>query len=94
MEIQSLEKIVDDIRPPAVIVYAVEDVACRLHRQCGDRWTLAVSGDSRDTGSDAKANVVELAQLLYHGINLLSIRSLRVQNRFGVVADYDHLLGG
>jgi len=94
VEIQPLEKVADNIRPPTVAVDAVEDIACRLHRQCGDYRPLAVSGDSCDPGSDAKTNVVEPAQLLHHGINLPSIRSLRVENRFGVVEDYNHLLGG
>jgi hypothetical protein len=54
MEVQAPEKVVDDIGPLAVAVDAVEDIACRLHRQRGDFRTLAVPGDGCDAGSDAE----------------------------------------
>ena len=54
MEVLSSEEVTDDVGPSAVIVDAVEDVACRLHRQYGDDWTLAVSGGSGNLRGDAE----------------------------------------
>ena len=94
MEIQSLEKVVDGIGPPATTVDAVEYVACGLHRQCGDLRALAVWGDCRDTGSDTDGYFFEMTQFVHHGIDLLDSRSFGVENRLGIVEDYEHLLGG
>ena len=60
MEVQALEEIVDGPGPIAIAVDAVEDVACCLHRQCGDFKPLAVWGDIEYTGGDTEANVSEL----------------------------------
>ena len=55
---------------------------------------FAVPGDSRETGSDADAYRFELAQFIHNVIDLPSICPLRVENRLGIVEDYEHLLGG
>ena len=91
MEVQSSEKVVDNIGPTAVVTDGVEDVARRLHRQCGNGWTFAVPGDSGDTGGDAKTYVLDLAQLLHYGKYLPSARSLRIEDGFGIIQDKDHL---
>jgi len=90
MEVQSSEKVVDGVGPTAVVIDAVEDVACRLHRQCGDDRTLAVSGDRGDARGDEKTHGLELAQLLHYREYLLSARSLRIEDGFGIVEDEDH----
>ena len=54
MEIQSLEEVVDYVRSAAVVANPVEDIAGRLHRQRGDDWTPAMSGDSGDARGDAE----------------------------------------
>ena len=51
-------------------------------------------GDRRDAGSDKEIYCFELAQFVHRRIDLLGIRSLRVQDGFGVVEDDEHLLEG
>jgi hypothetical protein len=94
VEIQALEKVIDDTRPPAVTVDTVEYIARGLHRQRGDFGTLAVSGNCHDAGSDADGYCFELAQLVHHGIDLPGARFLRVENGLGIVEDDEHLRGG
>ena len=55
---------------------------------------MAARGDRRNSGGDAKANVLEAAQLLYHGIYFPGLSSLRVENGFCVVKDKEHFLRG
>ena len=45
-----------------------------------------------DTRRDKDADIVETTQFLHHGVDLLSIHSLRVEDRFRVIEDYEHLL--
>ena len=47
---------------------------------------------SGSAGGDRQANVAGLAQFLHNTADLLSTRSLWVENKFGVVRDYQHLL--
>ena len=94
MEIQSLEKVVDGIRPPTITVDAVENVTCGLHRQCGDLRALAVWGDCRNTGSDTDAYFFELTQFVHQGMDIFGAWCFRVENGLGVVKDFEHLLGG
>ena len=49
-------------------------------------------GKSGNAGGEAEANVSEPAQLLHHGIYPPGVRSLRVEDGFGVIEDKDHLL--
>ena len=93
VEIQAKDKVVDDVRPPAVAVDAVEDVARRFRRQCRDFWTLAVVGNGGNTGSDAEGHGCELTQLVHHGVDLLGVGPLGVEDGLGVIEDYEHLLG-
>ena len=51
-------------------------------------------GDRRNPGGDAKANVLEAAQLLYYSVYVLGISSLRIKNGFCVIEDEEHFLGG
>ena len=51
-------------------------------------------GDSRDTGSDEKADRFELTQSVHHSVDPLGICSLRVKNGLGIVEDDENLLGG
>ena len=51
-------------------------------------------GDSGDAGGNSKANVLEVAQLFHHSVYLPGIRSLRVENGFGIVEEQDHLHRG
>jgi hypothetical protein len=53
-----------------------------------------VPGDGCDAGGDAETYCLELTQFLHHGVDLPSASSLWVENRFGIVEDYEHLLGG
>ena len=94
MKIYASYKVVYDPRPPEIAVDTIEDIACGLHRQCEDFRTLAMSGDCRDAGGDQEAHRPELAQFVHHRIDLLGLRSLGVENRLGIVEDYQHFLGG
>ena len=89
-----MEEVVDDIRPLAVAVNAVEDVACRLHRQCGDSRTLAVAGDCCNARSNTVGYGIEPAQFIHQSIDLPAIRSSRVENKLCVVEDHENLPGG
>ena len=50
-----------------------------------------MSGDSGDARGDTEANSPELTQFLYNGVDVSSICSLRVENRFSVVKEEDNL---
>ena len=94
MEVELFQDLVGRIGPFAVLVDAIEGVTCSLHRQRRDVEGLAVGRDGGDAGCYAKANVIELTQLLHHRIYLLSVRSLRVENGFRVIEDNEHLFRG
>jgi hypothetical protein len=94
MEIQTLEKVVDEAGSPTVTINAVKDITCCLHRQCGDLRTLAAWGDHCDTGCDTEAYRFELAQFIHQGIDLRCTCFFGVENGLGVVEDYEHVLGG
>ena len=51
-------------------------------------------GDRRNAGGDAKADISEPAQLLYHGVYVPAISSLRIENRFCVIEDDEHFFRG
>ena len=77
VEVQTLDKVVDDVRPPTIVVDAVEDIACSLSpQQRGDCRTLGMWRNGGDAGGDAKADVVEATQLLHNGVYLSRVRSL------------------
>ena len=88
-----MEKVGDGPRPPVVTIYAVEDIACGLHRQCWNWRSFAVPGNRRDTRSDTDTYGLELAKFIHRRVGRLIICSLRVKDRLGIVEDYDHLLG-
>jgi len=92
MEIELVQDVVDEFRSFGILVYPVEHVACGIDRQRWDVKGLAVGGNSGDAGSYSQANVVELTQLLHHGVNFLGILSLRIKDRLGIVEDYEGLL--
>jgi hypothetical protein len=92
--VEALEKVVDDTRPPAVIVNAIEGLACGLRRQRGDHQAPTVLGNGRDSGSDADEDRFEPTQLIYQGIDLPSIRSLGIENGLAVVEDQKHFPRG
>jgi hypothetical protein len=94
VEIQTLEKVIDDAGPSVITVDVIEDIACGLHRQCGDFRALAAWGECCYARSDEKAYGFELAQFIYHRINLVGIWSFGIENGFCVVEDYEGLLGG
>ena len=94
MEVELLQDVVDWIRSIAVDVDAVERLACGLHRQGRNVDPLTVGREGGDPGSDAKADVAQLAELLDHRIYLLRARSLRIEYRFRIVEDDEHILGG
>ena len=77
-----------------MIVDAIEDFACRLHRQRRDDRAFAVRGDSEDARGNTKADVIETTQLLDCGVYLAGISSLRVENGFGVIEENDRFLRG
>ena len=88
-----MEKIVDDARPPVIAVDTVKDIACGVDRQRGYFWTLAMSRDCGDTGSDEEGYCFELTQFVHHRIYFPGIGSLGVENGLSVVEDDEHLLG-
>ena len=48
VEVQSSDKVADDIGPCAVVVDAVKNVACGFNRQSRNDWAFAVRGDDGD----------------------------------------------
>ena len=89
-----MNELLGDIRPFDVLVDAIENVACRLHWECGDYWAIAMWGDGRNARSDAKGDIFEAAQLIHHGVYVVGVSYLRVENGFGVVKYNEHLLRG
>ena len=92
MEVELLQDVVDQIRSTVMDVDAVERLACGLHRQGRNVDPLAVGRESGDPGSDAEADVAQLAELLDHSTYLLCVRSLRIEYRFRIVEDDEHIL--
>ena len=91
MKVELVQDVVDGIKPFTIPVYVIEGFACSFNRQCRYVESFAVGRNSRDPRSDAKANVVQLTQLLYHTVDLLGIHPLRIQDRLCVVEDYQDL---
>jgi hypothetical protein len=56
--------------------------------------TLAVLGDYGNTGSDKEGYGFESAQFIHCRIDLSVVQSLWVEDRLGVVKDYQDRLGG
>jgi hypothetical protein len=50
--------------------------------------------DGGDPGGDAETNVAKPCQLIHHGVDLPRALPLQIEDGFGVVEDYDHLLRG
>jgi len=92
MEVELFQDAVDQVQLIAILVDPIERVASGLGRQRRDVQDLAVGRYGGDPGGDANADVVELAQLLYHGIDFLGTRGLRIENGFGIVENYEHLI--
>ena len=92
MEVELLQDAVDQIGPLAVLADPIERVASRLDRQRRDVQNLAVGRDREVARGDTKADVPGLSQFLHNVIDLLTACSLRIENGFGVIEDYDHLL--
>lgn len=72
----------------------MKDVACRLYRQCGNGWTLAMWGNNGDASGNAKTYVVESTQLLHHRVYLPGVSSMRVENELCVIEEQSHLVRG
>jgi hypothetical protein len=53
-----------------------------------------VPGDGGNSRSDAEGYRFELRQFIHHSLDLAGIRSLGVENRFGVIEDDEHIPGG
>lgn len=94
MKVEASEKVVDNHRLLAVVVNAVEDIACRSHRQRGYSGALAAPGDSCDTGSDTNADRLELAQFIHHGEDLSGICSVGINDSLDIIKYYEDLPGG
>jgi len=71
-----------------------EKVKIMTHWQCWDSQSFTVRRDGGDTRCDTNTDVVELTELLHHGIDLLATYSLRVKNGLCIVKDDKHFLGG
>ena len=54
----------------------------------------AIRRSGGDAGCDADTDVIEPTEFLHHRIDLLSICSPRIEDRFRVVENYQHLLVG
>ena len=94
MKVELLQNFVNKVWLFGVLVDPVEGIVCGLHRQRWDVKSLEVWRDGGDAGGDTNADVLEPSQFLHRGIDLLSVRALRVENGFGIVEDYEHPLGG
>lgn len=92
MKVELFQDFVDEIGMFAVLVDPIEGVACSLYRQRWDVESLRPGRNGGNAGGDAEAEVAELTQLLYHRVYLLGVRSPRIENRLGVIKNYDHLL--
>ena len=93
VEVNLFQDAVDQIGPPAALVYVIEDITCILHRQGGNVETLAGGGNSGDARRDAEADVTESTQFLHHSIDPLGICSLWVENGLGVIKDHEKFPG-
>jgi hypothetical protein len=93
-KVQLPENVVNDVGPSVVTVDAVEDIARRFHRQRIDPWAFTVSGNCRDSGNDKETYRLELTQLVNDSADFPSICSLGLENRLGVVEDYEHFVRG
>ena len=70
----------------------IEGSTGRVHRQHRDFDGLAFRRDGGDARRYAQTQGRQFAQLLHQTVDLPHVRSFWVQNRFGIVEDYDHLL--
>jgi len=77
-----------------VLVDVVKDFTRRFHRQRVDCQTTAIGWNGGDAGGDADADVVEVAQLLHHGVYLLGVGSLRIKDGLGVIEEQENILRG
>jgi len=91
---KSSSSTVDQVRLLAVLVNAIECVRCGRDRQRRDLEGLATGGDDGDSGGDAETNVAEPRQFIHIGVDLLRVRPLWIENRFGIFEDYERLLRG
>ena len=93
MKVKLAQDVVHEIGPFPTFVYPVEGIAGSLDRQCRYVDSLTIGRNGGDTGSDAKANVSELTQLLHHSIDCPGIRPLRIKDGLGIIEYYEDLLG-
>ena len=63
-------------------------------RPPSDVESFAVGRNGGNAGGNAKADVLDLAELLYCRVYLAGLWPLGIKYGFGVVEDYGHLLGG
>ena len=65
---------------------------CGLNRKCLYAENLAVGRDDRDARGGTETNVGKLVQL--HGVNLLDVYPLSVEDELCIIEDYEDILGG
>jgi hypothetical protein len=73
MELKLFQDVVDRGGPLAVLVDAMERVACGLHRQYRYFERLAVRRDGGDAGGNEEANVAGSSQFVHVGIDLRAL---------------------
>jgi len=86
------EVVVDEIWLIVIVIDTIEGATGGTHRQGGDVQMFAIWGSSGDTGCDTNTDIADSTQFLHRSVDLRSIRSLRIENRFRIVEDYEHLL--
>jgi hypothetical protein len=92
MTVELLQDVIDRVGPFMALVYSVKRITGGLHRQCWDVESFAIRRDGGEAGRDAETHSLQSAELLHCVIYLLRVRSLRVENGFCIVQDYQHLL--
>ena len=92
MEVELLQDVVDQIGLLAMLVDPIERVTSRLDRQRRDLQNLAARRNREVARGDTKADFPEPTQFLHHVVDLLTACSLRIEDGFGVIEDYDHLI--
>jgi hypothetical protein len=92
VEFELLQDAVSEVNPSSGLAYTMECPTRGSDRQRRNDESLAVGRDGGDARCNTKADVPEQAQLLHHGVYFPSICSLRVEDGFGIVENYEHLL--
>ena len=89
--VEPLQDGADQIRLLSPLAYGIEDVSCGIHRQRWDVDNLAFGRNHGDPGRDTETYRLHSAQLYHKGVDLHRVRSSGIEDRFGVVEDYDRL---